>query len=69
MAAQTVLIVDDDQGVLKTTQAILRQPSYVVLTAESGRAGLEVLQQQLVDLVLSEVEMGGGCPAPNWSPG
>jgi DNA-binding NtrC family response regulator len=60
MAAKpkTLLIVDDDEGMRDTLQAILRR-EYHVVTAPSGEAGLQVLAKTHVDLMLLDVRMPG----------
>jgi DNA-binding NtrC family response regulator len=45
-----ILIVDDDPAVLTLTEALL-DDEYRVLTAESGRAALELLQSERVDVL------------------
>jgi response regulator RpfG family c-di-GMP phosphodiesterase len=53
----TVLLVDDEAGVLSALRRLLRPTGYQVLTAESGVAGLEVLATHPVDLIVSDMRM------------
>jgi len=55
---KTVLICDDDQGMRDTIAAILGR-DYRVLTVPSGEAGLAVLRQEDVDLILLDVRLPG----------
>jgi DNA-binding NtrC family response regulator len=55
---KTVLICDDDQGMRDTIAAILGR-DYRVLTVSSGEAGLVVLRQEDVDLILLDVRLPG----------
>ena len=55
--ALTVLCVDDEANILNSLRRLLRPQGYEVLTADSGAAGLEILGQQQVDLVLSDMRM------------
>jgi DNA-binding NtrC family response regulator len=55
---KTVLICDDDQGMRDTIAAILGR-DYRVLTVSSGEAGLAVLRQEDVDLILLDVRLPG----------
>ncbi|MBS3921432.1 MAG: sigma-54-dependent Fis family transcriptional regulator [Deltaproteobacteria bacterium] len=52
----TILVVDDELGARQSLEVIL-EDDYRVLSAESGREALEVLQRELVDLVLLDVNM------------
>ena len=53
----TLLLVDDEPNVLKALKRLFRGDEYKVYLAESGVAGLEVLQQQAVDLIISDMRM------------
>ena len=57
-ARHTVLVVDDDRGVLRLTARILRLEGYTVLEAGSGEEALRILDtEQEVRLVLTDVVM------------
>ena len=56
-AAATLLIVDDEPGILSSLRRLLRPAGYKIHTAESGQAGLLVLEQEVVDLVISDMRM------------
>jgi DNA-binding NtrC family response regulator len=58
MNKPTILIADDEKN---TREGLARalQRSYSVLLAEDGRRALELLEQQPVDVVLSDVRMPG----------
>ena len=49
-----VLIVDDEENVLKALRRSLRKEGYELFLANSAAAGIELLQQQPVDLVMSD---------------
>jgi CheY-like chemotaxis protein len=54
----TVLVVDDDRGVLRLTSRMLRMAGYKVLEAGSGPEALSVLEKEPgVDLVLTDIVM------------
>lgn len=55
--AASVLLVDDEPGILSSLRRLLRPAGYRILTAESGRAGLEILEREPVDLVISDMRM------------
>ena len=55
--ATTVLLVDDEPGILSSLRRLLRPAGYRIFTAESGKAGLEVLEHEPVDLVISDMRM------------
>ena len=52
-----LLLVDDDQGLLKLLGMRLTSEGYSVVTAESGQEGLRVLNREKVDLVISDLRM------------
>lgn len=52
-----ILIVDDEPGVLSALRRLLRQDRYEIYTAESGAAGLALLGEHPVDLVISDMRM------------
>ncbi|UXY14427.1 response regulator [Chitiniphilus purpureus] len=56
--ALTVLCVDDESNILSALRRLFRS-RYQVLTAESGPAGLALLEQQRVDLIISDMRMPG----------
>ncbi|SDH60647.1 HD domain-containing phosphohydrolase [Propionivibrio dicarboxylicus] len=53
----TVLLVDDEPNILSSLRRLLRPTGYRTITAESGRAGLEILEKEHVDLVISDMRM------------
>lgn len=60
----TLLCVDDEANILIALRRLLRAQGYRVLTAESGAAGLAVMAETPVDLVISDMrmaEMDGAC--------
>jgi response regulator RpfG family c-di-GMP phosphodiesterase len=56
-APPRILCVDDEQNILSSLRRLFRAHGYQVLTADGGAAGLEVLAQQPVDLVISDMRM------------
>ncbi len=59
-----VLFVDDEPSVLSSLRRLFRPQGYRVLLAESGQAGLALLEAESVDLVVSDMrmpEMDGAC--------
>src|SRR5438094_168261 len=54
-----VLIVDDEQAILRAYARVLSGHGYVVSTAASGECGLELLQQNAIDVVISDLTMPG----------
>ncbi len=52
-----LLLVDDEPGLRKATQAYLEEESFCVETAKDGEEGWEKAQQSLPDLVISDVMM------------
>jgi DNA-binding NtrC family response regulator len=54
-----ILIVDDERPTLDGLTAILRREGHEVLAATSGKEALDHLQEQGVDIILSDVKMPG----------
>jgi two-component system, cell cycle sensor histidine kinase and response regulator CckA len=61
-AGELLLVVEDEEAVRTLTRRTLEEAGYSVLEAENGRAGLELLLSNDIDLVLCDVilpEMSG----------
>jgi two-component system cell cycle sensor histidine kinase/response regulator CckA len=56
---QTILIVEDDPGVAKLEQRQLVRAGYHVLTAANAKAGLQLLHEHKVDLILLDYRLPG----------
>jgi len=54
-----LLLIDDEALILAALRRVLRGEGYEILTAESAAAGLSLLEQQRVDLVVSDQKMPG----------
>jgi two-component system response regulator HydG len=52
-----VLIVDDESAILDTLRILFKSEGFEVAVAQGGPAGLEALQQQVPDLVLTDIRM------------
>ncbi len=57
--AHTVLVVDDEDRILSALRRTLRREAYDLVTAETPAAGLRILDERSVDLVLSDAKMPG----------
>ncbi len=53
----TLLLVDDEENILKAIRRALRSINVNVLMATSGKQGLEFLSQQPVNLIISDMRM------------
>jgi CheY-like chemotaxis protein len=51
---ETVLVVDDEQGILEALADLLREEGYRVMTASHGREALERMAELRPDLVLTD---------------
>jgi len=56
---QRVLLVDDEESILKALRRVLRELDVEVMTASSGSAALEVLNEQGVSVIISDQRMPG----------
>ena len=57
--AEKILIIDDEEMIRETVAGILEDEGFEPLMVESGEAGLALLAQQSVDLVLLDIWMPG----------
>ena len=53
----SVLIIDDESGILDTLRILLKNSGFDVETAQGGTAGLEAIKRGTPDIVLSDVRM------------
>ncbi|MGF6272397.1 diguanylate cyclase (GGDEF)-like protein [Massilia sp. UYP11] len=58
-AQPTLLLVDDEPSILSSLKRLLRGDGYRILTANSGQAGLDVLAEHAVDVIVSDQRMPG----------
>jgi DNA-binding response OmpR family regulator len=58
-SAPTILVIDDEPGVLQPLRVILQRAGYVVTAADSGEAALEEIAQQEFDLALIDLKLKG----------
>lgn len=52
-----ILFVDDEKSILQTMKRTFRTEPYEVLLAESGSAGIELLKQHKVSVIVSDMRM------------
>ena len=55
----SILIVDDDKGILNSLRRLFVDEIYVLYTAQSGEEGLEILVREKIDLIISDQKMPG----------
>jgi DNA-binding NtrC family response regulator len=55
--APTVLVVDDEAGILETLRILLKNEGFTAHTALGGRAGIDALDVVRPDIVLSDIRM------------
>lgn len=53
----TILFVDDEANILASLRRQMRGQGYRILTATSGAEGLDILAQENIDLVISDMRM------------
>ena len=54
-----ILFVDDERDITESMQVALRSEPFTVLTANSAEAGLDLLQSQPIDVIVSDERMPG----------
>jgi CheY-like chemotaxis protein/nitrogen-specific signal transduction histidine kinase len=55
--SQTILVVDDDPGILDMHSRLIQQTGRQVMNAHNGREALELISQKLPDLILLDLMM------------
>jgi len=58
-ARRSVLIVDDEQNFLSSMRRLLRKETFRVFTAESGDAGLAILEKEEISVIIVDYMMPG----------
>jgi two-component system response regulator HydG len=53
----SILVVDDESGILDTLRILLRKDGFEVTTAQGGKAGLDQIRSGNHDIVLTDVRM------------
>jgi FixJ family two-component response regulator len=59
MMERTLLLVDDEENITAALVRLLRRDGYRILRASSGEAGLELLAQNEVGVIISDQRMPG----------
>src|SRR4029434_999968 len=59
MADETVLVVDDEVGMVTLLRNYLTREGYEIHTAPSGETALQFLEEHDFDVVLTDLRMGG----------
>ena len=54
-----IVLIDDEPGIRKVTSITLEDWGYVVDTAENGKAGIELCNRILPQMVITDVKMPG----------
>ncbi|MCK5541178.1 MAG: response regulator [Desulfobacterales bacterium] len=55
----TILLVDNEKSILNSLKRLLRKEEYKVITASSGKEGLEILRDNNVQVIISDQRMPG----------
>ena len=52
-----ILVVDDEPSIITSLRRLLKHYGMEVFTANSGREGLELLEREQIDVVVSDMKM------------
>jgi len=55
--SKKIMVIDDEPLVLKTIGKLLEIEGYFVTTSESGKEALSIIDQEEIDLVISDIRM------------
>lgn len=59
MERMNILLVDDEERFLSTTQKLLSRKGFEVFTAPGGEEALEIMEQRTIHVVILDVKMPG----------
>ena len=59
MAAEKILVVDDEQSMTQFLGIVLRKDGFQVTTVNSGRDALDKIRSEPFDVVISDIKMPG----------
>ena len=54
-----VLVVDDEETIVTVVRGVLEQAGYTTVAALSGEVALEIFSINRVDMVITDIRMGG----------
>ena len=54
---ETILVVDDEPSLITLTSTILQESGYHTFTAKSGKEALDIIKNNSIDVLLSDVIM------------
>jgi len=54
-----VLVVDDEETIVTVVRSILEEAGYTTVAALSGEIALEIFAINRVDMVITDIRMGG----------
>ena len=57
MTMEKILVIDDDESIRQTLSNYLKRLGYSVLSAEDGKIGFGIIQNQQPDLIISDIKM------------
>ena len=58
--SKRILIIDDEESIQESLSGILEDEGFSAVTASSAEAGLEILEEDAIDLVLLDIWLGEG---------
>ena len=56
-AAARVLVVDDERSMRELLSIVLRRDGYDVLVAADGKAAVEILKRERIDVLITDIRM------------
>lgn len=54
---RTLLLVDDEENILRSLTRLFRRDGYTILTAAGGEEGLHILEERAVNVIISDQRM------------
>lgn len=57
--AKRILIIDDEELIIKTLSKLLEKEKYEVVVAKSGQDAIIMIEEEKFDLIISDIRMPG----------
>jgi len=57
--AKKILIIDDEELIIKSLVRLLQKNGYIVLTAKNGQDALVISDEEYFDLIIADIRMPG----------
>lgn len=57
MSTKSILVIDDEELLVKMVKTMLEREGYRVMVAQNGKLGMKLFRQESIDLVITDIFM------------